>query len=292
MRRHYPDARMTSRLKVRSDIRSYTVYICRRCGVQSGSPEGHCDAAQSDLSDPAALLNLHDFEPVEFVSGRDFLDVEAKYQAVEARLAELAAAARDYFREFDHLTGPTDYSERAALREALEKMEGEPSMTRTANTSRIIVCEEKHGTYYYDASTDEAWAKSALKILTDRFSEGYWYYDPRAEKHPFSLDLRSKRDELLAITDEQIDAIPSEEARELLRAKRERARAEQREDAEMIEEYERIKAVVEAQDDSFETVGRSREPKAWRLLEARSGHEYEHIELDDLKPSDTWRPGE
>lgn len=157
-------------------------------------------------------------------------------------------------------------------------------MTGPANGSRIIVCHEKHETRYYDASTDEAWAKSSLKILTDRFNEGYWYYDPRAEQHPFSLDLRAKRDELAAITDDQIEQIPSEDARELLRKKREQALDEQSEDAEMVEEYERIKAVVEAQDDSFETVGRSREPKAWRLLEARSDHEYERIELEDLKP--------
>jgi hypothetical protein len=157
---------------------------------------------------------------------------------------------------------------------------------------RIIVCQEKHGTRYYDASSDEEWAKSALKILSDRLDDGYWYYDPRAESHPFSLDLRKKRDELLAITDEQIDAIPSEEARDLLRAKREQARAELREEADEIEEYERIRAVVEAQDESFVTVGRSREPKAWRLLEARSGHEYESVELADLKPLDTWSPGE
>lgn len=161
--------------------------------------------------------------------------------------------------------------------------------TRTANASRIIVCEEKHGTFYYPASSDEEWAKSALKILTDRFNDGYWYYDPRQESHPFSLDLRRKRDELLAMTDDQIEAIPSEDAQRLLREKRERARAEQREEAEEIDEYERIKAVVEAQDDSMETIGRGRyqrrEPKAWLLLESRSDHEYERVELEDLKPT-------
>lgn len=84
---------MTSSLKVRGDIRTHTLYICRRCGVQSGSPDGRCDAAQSDLTDPAARLNLHDFEPVEFVSGWDFLHVEDKKRELEAALAWYADPA-------------------------------------------------------------------------------------------------------------------------------------------------------------------------------------------------------
>lgn len=152
----------------------------------------------------------------------------------------------------------------------------------TDHTSRIIVCHEKHGTFYHDASTPEAWAQSALKILTERFNDGYWYYDPRAEKHPFSLDLRRKRDELLAMTDDQISAIPSEDAQRLLREKRALAQAEKREEDEMVEQYERIRAVVVAQDGS----------EAWALLEERSDAEYERVELEDLKPSDTWRPAE
>lgn len=36
-----------------------------------------------------------------------------------ARVAQLEAAARAYFREFDHLIGETDYPERVALRNAL-----------------------------------------------------------------------------------------------------------------------------------------------------------------------------
>jgi hypothetical protein len=154
---------------------------------------------------------------------------------------------------------------------------------------QIIVAEEKHGTYYYDASTPEAWAWSSLKILTNRFNEGYWYYDPlnQPDQHEFSVKRRQERDELLAMTDEQIDAIPSDEVRVDVRKKIKRAKADYESDRSQSEQYERIKAVVEAQDDSLVTVGRGQferqEPKAWRLLDERSDHEYERVTIEDVE---------
>lgn len=160
-------------------------------------------------------------------------------------------------------------------------------------TKQIIVADEKHGTYYYDADTPEAWAKSALKILTERFNQGYWYHDPigKPDKHPFSVEERTKREELLAMTDEQIDAIPSDEARVVLRKKRQQAQKRHREDERQSEEYQRIREVVEAQDDGMIVIGKGKryereEPKAWRLLDDRNDHEYERVSLEDVWDGD------
>jgi hypothetical protein len=149
---------------------------------------------------------------------------------------------------------------------------------------QIIVCHEKHGERYYDASTPEAWAKSALAILTDRFNDGYWYHDPRQVTNSFSLERRAKMYEMLLVTDEQIEAIPSDEARVVLRKQRRRARAEHQQELEQIEQYDRIKIAVEAQDRGFFTVGRDsfQIPVAWDILEDRSDHEYERVELEQV----------
>lgn len=43
---------------------------------------------------------------------------------------------------------------------------------------KIIVAQEKHATRYLDASTDEAWARSSLKLLKERLEYGYYNMHP------------------------------------------------------------------------------------------------------------------
>lgn len=138
---------------------------------------------------------------------------------------------------------------------------------------QIIVCHEKHGESYYDASTLEALHRSALAILTYRFNLGYVYYDPREDTHEFTLARRKERADLIAMTDEQIAAIPSDVARVELRKKRRAALQREREDERTAVEYERIKAAVENKDGAA----------AWELLCDRSDHEYERVELETLR---------
>lgn len=38
----------------------------------------------------------------------------------------------------------------------------------------IIICEEKHGTYYYDASDTETIGLTCIKIIQDRYEQGYY----------------------------------------------------------------------------------------------------------------------
>lgn len=42
---------------------------------------------------------------------------------------------------------------------------------------KIIVVEEKHATYYLDASDLEAWKNNSWQLLKKRFEEGYWYLE-------------------------------------------------------------------------------------------------------------------
>ncbi len=134
---------------------------------------------------------------------------------------------------------------------------------------QIIICHEKHGEFYYDASTPEKLASSALSILTERFETGYMYWDPRA--HRDAADIAC--DELAALTDEQIEAIPSDEVRVVTRKKRRAARSRKRKDEETLVQFDRIKAAVEAKNGQ----------EAWELLQERSDHEYERIELEVLR---------
>lgn len=62
----------------------------------------------------------HELSPPEKAAWIVAAGQQARAEAAETRLAELEAAARVYFREFDHLVGEADYAERVALRNALK----------------------------------------------------------------------------------------------------------------------------------------------------------------------------
>jgi hypothetical protein len=143
---------------------------------------------------------------------------------------------------------------------------------------QIIVAEEKHQTRYLDASTPEAWAKSSLALLTQRFQEGYWYDNPTEAQDEFTLKARHEREGLLAVSEATMSGLPSGEQEEM-RKKIESAKREILDEAEDARQYMVIKAVVEGQDLTW--VGkRYPRPRAWNLLEARSHHQYEHVELE------------
>lgn len=180
--------------------------------------------------------------------------------------------------------------------------------------SYVIVCKEKHGDFYYDASTDEAFAESALAILTNRWNEGYWYYDPDET----DKETREWRPEILMETvlgedwpgwdvpendrvaainkrsndlKAKMDATADADEKELLALKRKKLSA-------AVEEYKwrrdyrkwyaEAKVVVETQDLSTRSSksGRFTYPRAWWLLADRSDHEYEGVELERLQGKD------
>lgn len=176
---------------------------------------------------------------------------------------------------------------------------------------RIIVCEEKHSTRYWDASTDEAWASSSLAILTQRWNDGYWYHDP----DKLDVQTRQWRPEAMidlvlgdlwpgwdASFEQQQDAVTrySTQLREkygddpeVLQMKLKKLKVatdEYKHRAAWREGYAEIKRVVEEQDLGFVTIGSGRwerqEPIAWQCLSARSDHEYEHVELETLEEAE------
>jgi hypothetical protein len=149
-------------------------------------------------------------------------------------------------------------------------------------TKRIIVVEEKHGTHYLEASTDEMWAKSALALLTTRFRAGYWYYDPFEDSNEYSVKSRAKRDALLGMKEEVVLVLPITEQEEM-RKKIKDAQADLKEDERTRDEYMEIKRAVEAQDLSWWGKGRMARPVVWDLLTARSDHEYERVGLETVK---------
>jgi hypothetical protein len=68
---------------------------------------------------------------------------------------------------------------------------------------RIIIFKEKHGDSYFDASTDEALTRACLAVLRDRNQYG-WYYEPEKPERSYSKEERA----ILAMTDEQVEALP------------------------------------------------------------------------------------
>lgn len=154
----------------------------------------------------------------------------------------------------------------------------------------IIVCDEKHEPVYWDATTPEAFARSALAILTERWTaDGYWYRDPDSDglgDSEWAVKRREEQAQALAMSKEEIAKLPLP-ARQAVFSLRNAARRESAEDVRHREWYARAKACVEAQDLGLITVGRgkwARElPVAWDLLCERSDHEYEHVALVALQ---------
>lgn len=94
---------------------------------------------------------------------------------------------------------------------------------------RILIAYEKYGDRYFNAATNYELAKVSIKLLKERFKNGYYHKDD--------------------------------------------------------EDYNTIKNIVETNDLSCfkATKYREEEPKAFYYLSARSGYEYENIELVELE---------
>jgi hypothetical protein len=147
--------------------------------------------------------------------------------------------------------------------------------------SQFIIAKEKDSTRYLDASTPEVWAKNALKLLTERWEEGYWYLDPE-EAYDGYIDEQ-------ALTQEQIDALPTEQLRKSEQKKLNDNIRYLREKGFYQKWYNEVKEVVGKQDLSMIGIGKPGtrwhhyEPRAWVLLRDRDGGEYENVHLEELE---------
>lgn len=156
--------------------------------------------------------------------------------------------------------------------------------------SQILVSKEKHGTYYYPASTTEELGKSALALLTERFNQGYWYLTPdemynddsQWEKNALTKlvpeynpedDLETRQAALDKWHAENVAPIKDEDARKLVAEKLSKAIKRQKQKRAYQEWYTELERVVKEKD----------APKAWGILRDRSDHEYEYVTLEDLQ---------
>lgn len=172
--------------------------------------------------------------------------------------------------------------------------------------SYVLVTREKHGDYYYPASTDEELAASALQILTERDKEGYWYHDPD------KMDEESERyraDELIwnvlpsghwpgwdADEELRVEVIKNayrvmrekysddEEVLAMKKKKLDRAAQDYKLRREYRKWYAEMRDVVDNKDLSMVTFKSGRtSPRAWEVLSERGDHEYEGVELEPLQ---------
>ena len=146
---------------------------------------------------------------------------------------------------------------------------------------KVLTWEHKHGTFLYDASTSEVLEKSARQILNELISEGYVYEpeDPMKHVEHSGIDM-----ELAQLTTEEIDALPLESLQKKARKEKNRLadrvrRAQyEREDYDLIIRVARGEKVID---------NRGRQMTAWRILQDRSGYEYEVFDVQSV-----WTPGE
>lgn len=132
--------------------------------------------------------------------------------------------------------------------------------------ARILVWDDKHGEHVYDASTEDLLHGASLDILQNRVDNEYidchgpsdYYTDKYAE-----WDL----------TDEEIEALPTESLRKTALAGRKNYRNAV---AENVEAEEMIESVYRA-------LRERNGVAAYRILQARSDYEYEGIYFENIK---------
>ena len=165
---------------------------------------------------------------------------------------------------------------------------------------QVLSWRAKHGTYLYDASTSEKLEASARMILKELMEDGWMYRPTPPEANPADQ-------EILSLTDEQVAALPERLRQEAVQIRREHALEQAQYEEEMEEwreaeailagtaEPELIRARADYSDEDWERIlervpqwhlaevredGVYRPPTAWRMLQDRSGYEYEDYRLE------------
>ena len=127
--------------------------------------------------------------------------------------------------------------------------------------NKILIAHEKHGNRYFDASTEELRNAAALKLLTERFDEGYWYYKPNPP------------DDTLILSAEQIVQLPTEVLRNQEAAKLRQYKRDFAEYEKEVEDHQLIQKAVQTKDAAL----------AYKLLKRRIDYEYENITVEKLE---------
>ena len=128
---------------------------------------------------------------------------------------------------------------------------------------RILVLEEKHGTFFLNASTSPKLNRAALSVVKARLHPDWGYY--YEEDPPESIN----------ITQEDIDKLPDGRGKETLKRQ--------------LEQYKKAFSHYERDRQDYEDAKRAVKTKdgklAWQLLANRSnrGYEYEGVHLEEVK---------
>jgi hypothetical protein len=128
---------------------------------------------------------------------------------------------------------------------------------------KLLVFKEKHGQRYFYVHNDKALFKAALKILTERAKEGYWYYKP--EEPPKAPDF----------TKEQIATLPESMRADATKKLQQYTDACRRYDAE-VEDYNEIQEALKTKNGKL----------AWQCLRNRSDGEYEGCSLERIESTE------
>lgn len=126
---------------------------------------------------------------------------------------------------------------------------------------RILVLEEKHGTTFLNASTDAKLHKAALSVVKSRLDPEYGFY---CEEDPPESEN---------ITQADIDKLPDGRGKNLLVAQLKNYERDLKEYEQINQNYSNAKKAVKTHD------GKT----AWRILQSRSGWEYEGVYLAEVK---------
>lgn len=130
-----------------------------------------------------------------------------------------------------------------------------------ASKKYVLYAREKHSDRFLDATTEAAFHKSAVKLLTERYEAGWYGY--------FKSETPKKPD----LSKEQIEALPKGEVKKTaVRQWREYQRELLRK-AESMRLYEEIVKAVQEKDG----------PAAWSALKRCGDGEYEYVELEELE---------
>lgn len=159
---------------------------------------------------------------------------------------------------------------------------------------RVLTWQHKHGRELYAADTDEQLEKSARKVLKTLLDWGY-IYEPDVEPDFRYQDIDF---ELVALSDEQVNALPTESLRECARRHKKKHANVIREHERELARYEEAVKVAAGEEVWITDRGVRRtgpnageyfppmQVTAWRILESRNGAEYEIFDIEHITDPD------
>lgn len=155
----------------------------------------------------------------------------------------------------------------------------------------VLVVHEKHGDYYYDASTDEARLKAFYSILKERNEAGYWYYRPQPPEEAFNRSLKPGEEEFLTMTEEAVEALPEALKTQVQRVRNRKRGLEREYEREMVwfNMLDEVLALPFEEAKNLVEVRRSRDgSREWKnhyidlLMEGRRDYQYEGYDLETV----------